>query len=66
MIRVYTANNSFPDWPAFANMRAAITYIENNSGEFENGETISLVDYGNCDCQFLVARFEMRFSIVEA
>lgn len=66
MIKVYTANDSFPGWPEFTTYNAAWNYIKNNSGQFNNGDIIALVDFDNHETKFLEARFTMEFSEIES
>ena len=62
MIRVYTQDNSLPDFPTFSSMDAAIKYAKENTYCFKNGETIAFVDYETGRAEFWIARFEMRLS----
>lgn len=59
-IRVYTLDKTFPNWPTFSSFEAAIAYCEDNSGMFDNGETIVLVDFMEGKTQFFTARLEMK------
>jgi hypothetical protein len=61
-IRVYTLNKTFPNWPTFSSFEGAIAYCENNSGMFDNGETIALIDFTEGKTQLLTARLEMKLT----
>lgn len=65
MIRAYTITKSFPNWPTFANNTAAIVYIRDHSDLFDNGETITLVDFSNRTSIFILARIKMDFITVQ-
>ena len=62
MIKVYTANHNFINWPEFTTFNAAWDYIKNNSYEFNNGDIIALVDYKNHQSKFIEARFKLEFT----
>lgn len=61
-IRAYTLDKTFPTWPTFTSFEAAIKYCEDNSGIFDNGETIALVDFMEGKMQFFTARLEMKLT----
>ena len=54
-------NDTTKTWPSFASDTAALAYIRNNSGEFENGQTIAIVNFDDCVTLFFEARFTMEF-----
>lgn len=65
MIRVFAESNNASlnyNWPSFKTVEAAIRYIENNSGEFENQEMIAIVDFENMKTRFIRAELKMTFS----
>lgn len=64
-IRVYTENDFLSHWPIFTTFNAAFNYIKNNSGEFNNGDIIALVDFENQETKFVEARFRMEFFEIE-
>jgi hypothetical protein len=64
-IRVFSLSGSLNDllmnWPTFANNKAAIEYLKDNSDHFRNGDTIAIVDFTNLTTIFVEARFTMDF-----
>ena len=66
MVRVYTANRSYTDWPTFHNFSYAEKYIFDNSSLFDNGDIIAMVDFDNAKTVFIEARFTMTFKQVNS
>ena len=62
MIRVFTESNSTNNWPSFTSFDAAMRYVENNSGEFENQEMIAIVDFDKMRPRFIRAELRMTFT----
>ena len=61
MIRVFTESNGLKHWPSFNTFEAAMQYIENNSGEFDNQEILLIVDFYTLKTRFVRAELKISF-----
>lgn len=63
MIRVITEtnNSTINSWPSFKTIKAAMNYIENNTGEFGNMDYLALIDFETMKTTFIRAELKMTF-----
>lgn len=63
MIKVLTEDNSLNSWPQFKSTEEAIKYINDNTGVFEPGDNIAIIDFSNCITTFY--KIEFRACLVK-